>query len=150
MHLVGLKEITLFKRITFNRSVQNIHMVDLNKLPDEKINIDNKIWVREDNFINEGSVMWSRPLHYDERNWNRHDIEVQGTANFPTVSIELTEHSSNEYGVRVLVTQGPDNSDIIGEGMSGVIEGTTTTESIDKAYKLIMNYVEKYNEYNEM
>lgn len=114
---------------------------DENKILESEITIDEKKWKRIDEYENSGVIYWSRPIHHDERDWNRHDIEVEGNASYPACTIELTNINDDKFGISVGRTRGPDENF---SGMDGVLEGCTVN-NIEVAMNKIKQYMKKYS-----
>lgn len=112
------------------------------KILDKEITVKGRKWERIDEWENTGVLYWSRPIHHDERDWNRHDVEIEGESNYPSCTIELTKQEDNIFGVSVGRTIGPneDNS-----GMDGVLEGTTE-KNIESANEIIRSYMKRYSD----
>lgn len=113
---------------------------DEEKIPDKNIKIKNTKWKRFDKWANKGTLYWARPIHHNERNWNRHDISIKGESNYPTYTIELIYQKENEFGIRVTRTQGPNEKS---PGMGGVVD-CKTTSNIESAVKEIKSFMKKY------
>lgn len=119
---------------------------DKTELPGVSLAIGGNTWKRIDDFEEQGVLYWARPYYHTERDWNRHDISIEGTAKFPAYTIELTPSGEDAWGVRVLVTQGPDDMQ---PGMSGVLDGTIV-ETIEAANDQIRAYMTEYNTAHDM
>lgn len=120
-------------------------MFDIKDLP-ENIDTNNHTWKRKNKFEENGSISWIRPMHLDERDWNRHNIDLKGIENYPCVVIELI-HSDDKYKIRVMKTVGSDNN-TISEGMGGVID----YENIEKSTSIkdkIQQYAREYDSLEE-
>jgi hypothetical protein len=111
------------------------------ELPGESILTGGVTWKRIDDFEESGVLYWARPYYHTERNWNRHDIEIEGEAEFPAYTIELTDFDGDEWGVKVMVTQGPEGDT---PGMGGVLDGVVVT-GIKAAAETIQAYMDQYN-----
>lgn len=111
------------------------------ELPAENISTGDITWKRIDDFEESGVLYWARPYYHTERNWNRHDIEIEGEADFPAYTIELTDLGGDEWGVKVMMTQGPKDDT---PGMGGVLDGEVIT-GIETAAETIREYMHQYD-----
>ena len=114
---------------------------DENKIPKKKVQIKNTKWERFDSWAENGVIYWARPLHHDQRDWNRHSVDIKGESKFPTYTLELNYLKENKFGVSISRTQGPEEDS---PGMGGVIDGTTVSD-LETAVTKIESYMNAYS-----
>lgn len=114
---------------------------NIDKIPDKEVPIKDTEWKRFDSWAENGVIYWARPLYHDQRDWNRHSVDIKGESKFPTYTIELNYLKENEFGVSISRTQGPDEDS---PGMGGVIDGTTVSD-LETAVTKIESYMNEYS-----
>lgn len=123
-------------------------MSDINRseLPGKSLAINGYTWERTGEHERTGFFQWARPLYHDERDWNRHDINIEGEGKFPAIVIELLRDFEDGWSVTVSRTSGPNERR---SGMSGVLDNWRTDsfeDGCEKVYTVMQNYSEKYSE----